>query len=538
MPAVRRQRGHGPPYKNVNIFFKEFLEMKIARRIALIGLVVLFASLAVANVKLPAVFGDNMVLQQQSEVTIWGWADPGEEVAVTSCWGASAKTTTGNDGKWSVKIKTPKTGDGPHELTIKGNYTITLKNILIGEVWVCSGQSNMQWSMRASADPEKNIAAAKYPNIRLFSVPRKYADQPQDDCVASWSECSPETVTNFSAVAYYFGKHLFDEMNVPIGLIHTSWGGTPAESWTRREIMEGNKELVPIIDRYKEKIASYPARLKQYEEKLAAWKVQAEKLKAEDKKVPRQPRKPRLASSHNPASLYNAMIAPIIPFGIKGAIWYQGESNVGRDYQYRTLFPAMITNWRDDWGLGDFPFYYVQIAPFNYRRAGQESQELREAQMLTLSLKNTGMAVISDIGNIKNIHPKNKLDVGKRLALWALAKDYGKTDIVYSGPIYKSMKVEGDKIRLTFDYIGSGLKTMDGKEVSHLTIAGDDKKFVEATGVIKGNTIIVSSDAVKKPVSVRYGWSNTAEPNLANKDGLPASSFRTDDWPGVSFEAR
>ena len=513
--------------------------MKIARRIMLVGLVALFVSVAAANVKLPAVFGDNMVLQRNSEVAVWGWADPGGNVMVSANWQSKdlANTKTGADGKWSVKIKTPKAG-GPYELNIKSNYTITLKNVLIGEVWVCSGQSNMQLGMRSTADAEVNIAKAKYPKIRLFSVPRKYADQPQDDCQASWTECSPETVANFSAAAYYFGKYLFDEMNVPIGLIHTSWGGTVAEAWTRCEILEANKDFKPIVDRFEENKKNLPQALKNYEVRLKNWKSAAAKAKAEGKKAPRHPWKPRGRNQNSPASLYNAMIAPIIPFGIKGAIWYQGESNVSRSYQYRTLFPAMITNWRNDWGLGDFPFYYVQIAPFNYRRAGQESQELREAQMLSLSLKNTGMAVISDIGNIKNIHPKNKLDVGKRLALWALAKDYGKTGIVYSGPIYKSMKVEGDKIRLSFDYTGSGLKTMDGKEVSHLTIAGADKTFVEAKGVIKGNTIIVSSDAVKKPVSVRFGWSNTDEPNLANKEGLPASSFRTDDWPGASYEAR
>ena len=279
--------------------------------------------------------------------------------------------------------------------------------------------------------------------------------------------------------------------------------------------------------------------MKQYEVRLKEHLAKVAKLKAEGKKPPRRgPWKPKPRNQNSPSSLYNAMIAPIIPFNIKGAIWYQGESNVSRAYQYRTLFPTMITNWRNDWGVGDFPFYYVQIAPFNYRRGGQESQELREAQTLTLSLKNTGMAVISDIGNIKNIHPKNKLDVGKRLALWALAKDYGKKDIVYSGPIYKSMKIEGNKIRISFDHTGSGLKTMDGKEVSHLTIAGADKKFVEAKGVIKGNTLVVSADGITKPVSVRFGWSNTAEPNLANKEGLPASCFRTDDWPCASFEAR
>lgn len=505
--------------------------MKIARSITLIALVTLFASIALADVKLPSVINDNMVLQRNSKVTIWGWADAGEKVEVKGSWQwfFGTSTTADEDGKWSVKIKTPNAG-GPHKLTVKGNNAIELKNILIGEVWVCSGQSNMQWKLAHSADPEKNIAEAKYPNIRFFYVPRKIADTPQEDCDAKWTDCTPETATNFSAVAYYFGRELHKELNVPVGLIHTSWGGTVAEAWTRREILEGNKELKPIIDRFEEHKKKLPQSIKTWEEKVA-------KLKAEGKKVPRRMRKPRLRNHNSPSGLYNAMINPIIPFGIKGAIWYQGESNVSRAYQYRTLFPTMITNWRDDWGIGDFPFYYVQIAPFNYRR-GQQSQELREAQTLSLSTRNTGMAVISDIGNINDIHPKNKLDVGKRLALWALAKDYGKTGIVYSGPIYKSYKVEGDKIRISFDYTGSGLKTFDGKEVSHLTIAGPDKKFLPAKGVIEGNTLVVSSDAINKPVSVRFGWTNIDEPNLANNEGLPASCFRTDDWPGVTYNER
>jgi len=231
------------------------------------------------------------------------------------------------------------------------------------------------------------------------------------------------------------------------------------------------------------------------------------------------------------------MIAPVIPYAIKGAIWYQGESNVSRAYQYRKLFPAMIKNWRKDWKQGDFPFYYVQIAPYNYGKK-RASEELREAQRLTLALKNTGMAVTMDIGNPKNIHPKNKLDVGKRLALWALAKDYGKKKIVYSGPLYRSMKKQGDKIRLYFNHTGSGLTTKDGKELTHFTIAGEDKNFVPAKAAIDGKTIIVSSEDVKKPVAVRYAWSNAAQPNLANKEGLPASSFRTDKWPGKTHNEK
>ena len=506
----------------------------------MIGLMAICATTAVADVKLPAVLGDHMVMQRGAKATIWGWADPGEKVSVGPSWQSFPikPTTAGKDGKWKISVNTIG-APGPHSITIVGKNTIKLKDIMFGEVWVCSGQSNMQWAMKGSADPEKNIALAKYPNIRLFTVPRTVAEQPLDDCKASWTACAPETVAGFSAVAYYFGKHLYDEMNVPIGLISTNWGGTVAEAWTRREILEKDKELKPILDRFEEHKANLPEALKKYEERLKAWNAAVAKAKAEGKNPPRRrPRKPSARNQNSPSSLYNAMISPILPFAIKGAIWYQGESNVSRAYQYRTLFPAMITNWRNDWKQGDFPFYYVQIAPFKYGGETKQSQELREAQMMTLSLKNTGMAVTSDIATVTNIHPPNKLDVGKRLALWALAKDYGKKDLVYSGPLYQSMKVAGNKIKLTFDSVGSGLNTLDGKEVSHLTIAGADKKFVEAKGQIDGNTLIVSSDAVKSPVAVRFGWSNTAEPNLSNKEGLPASTFRTDDWPGVSFETR
>jgi sialate O-acetylesterase len=506
-------------------------------RFSVIILFLIAAAVSYADVKLPAVIGDNMVLQQKSNVAVWGWADAGEKIAVSTTWKKSAKTTAGKDGKWSLKLRTPKAG-GPFDITIKGNNTIELKNVLVGEVWVCSGQSNMQWSMTRSENPEENIAKANYPNIRLFSVKRTVAAEPQDDCVGSWSACTPETVTGFSAVAYYFGKHLEDELDIPVGLIHTSWGGTPAESWTKKEVLQSDPDFAEILKRQQKKEADYPEAMKKYPKKLEAWKAKAAKAKEEGENAPRRPRQPVKLNSHSPASLYNAMIAPILQYGIKGAIWYQGESNVTRAYQYRKLFPAMITNWRDDFKQGDFPFYFVQIAPFNYRNENQQSQELREAQLMTLSLKKTGMAVISDIGNIKDIHPKNKLDVGKRLALWALAKDYGRKKLVYSGPLYKSMQKKGNKIRLSFNHTGSGLTAKDGKDLTHFTIAGEDKKFYPATAVVEGKKVVVSSEIVPKPVAVRYGWSNTAEPNLANKDGLPASSFRTDDWPGLTYEAR
>jgi len=490
--------------------------MKIARRIALIGLVALFASLSVADVRVAAVLGSNMVMQRETKAKIWGWAEPGEEITVSASWKASAKTKAAADGKWLVRIKTPKAG-GPHELTIEGNNTITLDNILIGEVWLASGQSNMEIPLvkvsnayTGIKDAEKEIAAADYPEIRLFQVGNFSSKEPLDDIGpgiemygvpasdCKWKACSPETIPKFSSTAYFFARKLHKELGVPVGIIDSSWGGTRAEVWTPAAGLEKlgyTNDLKRAVD---------------------------------------SPQDPRKKVS---TRLYNGMIHPLRNFTIKGAIWYQGEGNSWQANKYRDLFSTMITNWRTAWGQGDFPFYYVQIAPFKYSQTNL-SQYLREAQMKTLSLKNTGMAVTMDIANLTDIHPKNKQEVGRRLALWALAKDYGKKNVVYSGPIYKSMKVEGDKIRLTFDYTGSGLKTMDGKEISHLTIAGVDKKFVEAKGIIDGNTVVVSSDTVKEPVALRYGWSNTAEPNLANKEGLPASSFRTDDWASVSVQAK
>jgi len=503
------------------------------RSFCAISLCVLLAvtSLASANVKLPAVIGDNMVLQQNTSASLWGWADAGERITVKASWHDSPiSTEASRDGKWLVKVPTPK-ASGPHTITIKGDNTIKLRNVMSGEVWVCSGQSNMQWTVSNSNNAEEEIAAAKYPNVRLFYVPRTVALEPQDDCEADWQECSPETIPGFSAVAYFFGRTLHRELGVPIGLIHTSWGGTPAESWTRREILESDDKLVPIIERHQKYRTDYPGLLEQHKARLEKWKVAAEKAKADGKKQPNKPRAPRdPVSSWTPSGLYNAMIAPFLNYTIQGAIWYQGESNASRAYQYQTLFPAMIENWRADWNLGDFPFYFVQIAPYK----GQ-IPEIREAQLITLrKVLNTGMVVTTDIGNVDNIHPRNKQDVGKRLALWALAKTYGENKIVCSGPIYRAKRIEGNRIRLYFDYVGSGL-IADGGELTHFTIAEKDKDFVPAKAVIEGSTIVVSSPDAPNPVDVRFGWENSAEPNLFNKEGLPASIFRTDKRKNVTF---
>jgi sialate O-acetylesterase len=475
---------------------------------------------AKADVKLPAIFSDHMVLQQGQPVMVWGWAEPGEDVTVQIQGGflkkKSAfssdivKTTTSADGKWSVKLA--KLPDGAHRCTLKvtGENKIQLKDVLVGEVWVCSGQSNMQWSVTSANNPKEEIAAAKYPNIRLFYVPRVPSGTPKDDVKATWKACSPQTVGGFSAVSYFFGRHLHKNLNVPIGLIHTSWGGTRIEPWTPPVGFQS----VPGTHKY---LANIKAANKSYADRAAV-------AKKAGKPAPRHP----LNSRGAPTGLYNGMIHPLVPFAIKGAIWYQGESNRNNGLYYEQQMQALINGWRKVWNQGDFPFYYVQLAPFRYRGDVTLLPKIWEAQTNVLKMKNTGMAVIVDIGNPTNIHPKNKQGVGKRLALWALAKTYGKKDLVYSGPLYKSMEIEGGSIRLTFDHVGDGLVSRNGKSLSHFSIAGSDGKFVEAKAEIDGSEVVVSSDAVKKPTAVRFGWHQLAEPNLSNKNGLPASPFRTD----------
>ncbi|UCC96654.1 MAG: hypothetical protein JSW66_12505 [Phycisphaerales bacterium] len=511
--------------------------------LVMLSLVMLLAGagVIVADVRLPAIIGDNMVLQQGQPVSVWGWAEPGEQVMISTSWHAmSWAVTTSQNGKWASRMTPPEAG-GPHEMTIRGNNEIAISNIMVGEVWVCSGQSNMQWAVRQAANAELEIAEADYPDIRLFTVERTVADQPQSDCKGSWISCSPETVPGFSAVGYFFGRELHKKLDVPVGLIHTSWGGTPAEAWTRRGVLKADTDFKPILERYDDAIAEYPQAKQEHERKLEQWRQAVEKAEAEGTKAPRRPREPfGPGHPHSPSGLYNAMIAPLIPYGIQGAIWYQGESNASRASQYRKLFPAMIENWRKDWGRGDFPFLFVQLA--NFREVKTEPgesdwAELREAQLMTLALPNTGMAVIIDIGEADDIHPKNKQDVGRRLASWALAQTYGQK-LVYSGPMYTSMQADGNRIILRFDHVGGGLAAAEEGPLKGFAIAGADRKFVWADARIDGETIVVSSDKVSEPVAARYAWADNPVCNLGNKEGLPASPFRTDDWPGITADNR
>ncbi len=457
------------------------------------SLVLCQLTLAQGELKLPSILGDHMVFQQGMPIVVWGWGKPGEEVKV-SLDGMERKGKVYADGKWMVKLPARPAG-GPYEVKItSGEDEITLKDVLIGEVWVCSGQSNMEWPVAASNNAQEEISRANYPQIRLFTVPHATSLVPQENCGGRWEVCSPNTVGGFSAVAYFFGREIHEKLKVPIGLIHTSWGGTPAESWTDLETLRSDPDLTPLLERIPKESTN-----------LNPW---------------------------IPTALYNAMIHPLLPFRIRGAIWYQGESNADRAYQYRKLFPVMIEGWRRNWKEGDFPFLFVQLANFMARQPEPTESawaELREAQLLTLkTVPNTGMAVAIDIGDANDIHPRNKQDVGKRLALWALALTYGQK-VEYSGPIYREMRIEGDKIRIFFDHADGGLVAKGG-ELKGFAIAGADRKFHWARARIEGDTVVVWSEEVPQPVAVRYAWADNPDCNLYNKAGLPAPPFRTDDW--------
>jgi len=450
---------------------------------------IVFTLPSTAQIKLPAVIGDNMVLQQNSEVAIWGWGDPGSFVKVSGSWSHdTVRAMVSNEAEWLLKIKTPSAG-GPFTLSIKGNDEVLLKNIMIGEVWICSGQSNMEWSADSKINNgDEEVKNANFQNIRFFHVKKMGSATVQNNCFAKWEPCTPETMHSFSAIGYFFSRNLNQKLNVPIGIIEVAWGGTPAEAWTRKDLVDAD----PLLK-------SCAAKLGTFE-----W----------------WPSKPGV--------LYNGMIAPLLPYRIAGAIWYQGESNAETSDSYQKLLKTLIGNWRHDFGT-EFPFYFVQIAPFAYG-ADAKAPIIREMQMKTLEVPRTGMVVVSDlVDNVKDIHPRNKQDVGLRLANLALAENYGVSGLAYKNPMYKSMSVEKGKVRISFDNVTSGLKTT-GKEITCFEIAGDDKVFKPAKVKIDGNTAIVSSKEVKAPAAVRFSFSNDAIGNLFSNEGLPVAPFRTDDW--------
>lgn len=652
----------------------------------------LATSLVLASILLPGlsaqglapVFGDHMVLQRESQAPVWGRAADDARVTVKGSWpGAIERTTQADsDGAWRVVVETPAAG-GPYSLTVRaGSEERVVDDILIGEVWLCSGQSNMEWSVRSANDAAAEIAAADHSSIRFFDVPHTTSRSPQESCGGTWRVCSPKTIPGFSAVGYFFGRELQTELGVPIGLIGSNWGGTVAEAWTSEETLRaGFPEFGNKLDRIARERANpqtagdLAERQDQWWKKLEAtdsgvrgrwmeaghdaaewgeatvpgtWSaiklgkfdgclwyrrtaevpedwlgkdlwlelgpiddmdltwfngaLVGETRSAGRHNTPRRYRVPadaviaganviavcavdtggvgRLGNDTatmrlRPAdqddapsislagtwryrrgsaigdlggfpttpvfhenmttALYNGMIAPLVPFAIRGAIWYQGESNRGRPAQYRRLFPAMIGDWRARWGRGDFPFYFVQIAPYAYGGDDGKVAELREAQAMALSVPNTGMAVTMDIGNPRDIHPTNKQDVGLRLALCALAQTYGK-DVAWRGPMYRDMVVEGAAVRLNFDY-AQRLTTGDAAPTC-FTIAGEDQVFHPATAVIDGAAVVVRSDNVKTPVAVRFAWGEADQPNLENGAGLPAPPFRTDDWAATASPGR
>ncbi|MFT7676394.1 MAG: sialate O-acetylesterase [Planctomycetota bacterium] len=636
-------------------------------------------SSARADVRMPALFGDHMVLQRETSARVWGWADPGEAVAVRASWSEqAASTVAADDGSWSVHLQTPEAG-GPHTLTIQGQNTIELADVYSGEVWVCSGQSNMEWGVASMNDAAAVIADANCPQIRLFNVAHQTAKSPEQDAPGSWAICTPETVPGFSAVGYGFGRILNDRLQgVPIGLIGSNWGGTVAEAWTSAEGLsefpEFDAVLAKLVAESKEPkpVDDLPARQSAWWERLSSkdqgmqegWMAGELQGSWSEASVPlnfdqvelgafdglvwfrrevtlgadlagqdlvfelgpvddmdiaywdgeplgstqvmgqhRAPREYALAaerasagthvlcvaaldtggagifgqaggelhaprvraanleasqdlagvwqmrvgssmqqlgafpskrafSPNTPTALSNGMLEPLTPFSIRGAIWYQGESNRTRAEQYQRLFPAMIADWRRRFDQGDFPFYFVQIAPFNYGGDTGQAAELREAQLMTLSLANTGMAVTMDVGNPTDIHPRDKWPVSARLADMALKNDYGFKHLRASGPIYASSAPDAGALRLSFENALGGLGTSDGEAPSHFQVAGADRVFHAAQAVIEGATIVLRSDAVAEPVAARYAWGAGDEPNLVGGTWkrLPVSSFRTDDW--------
>ncbi|MFO1022825.1 MAG: sialate O-acetylesterase [Planctomycetales bacterium] len=472
-------------------------------------------------------------MQRDKPVNVWGWGSPGE--AVTVNFGeTSVKGVADSEGKWKVILPPQKTSAKPQDLVVSGKNTITLTDVLVGEVWIGAGQSNMFWPVSESSNPKQEIAGANYPNIRLFQIPMVPSGTPAEDVDAKWERCSPETVAKFSAVLYSFGREIHTKLeNVPIGLIQTAWSGTKIEAWTPPAGFAAIPTIRKELDKIEELTAAHKSVQHSYVAEIKNWTSRAEKAISEGKTIAPPPvaviPKHPLDSHHSHTGLYNGMVHAIVPYTIRGVTWYQGEQNVPDKGYYAELMKGLIKGWRTIWGQGDFPFYYVQIAPFNYPYPGSFLPELREAQTKVLAVPNTGMVVTMDIGDLFDIHPLNKREVGRRLSLVALAKDYGFDEIEHCGPMYAGMSVEGNHVRIRFDH-AAGLSTHDGQPLSWFFVAGEDKAFIMADAEIEGETVLLHSPLVKKPVAVRYGWHQLAETKLVNSAGLPAVPFRTDNW--------
>ncbi len=497
-------------------------------------IVIVYSAYVSASVSLPMIFSDNMVLQRNMKVPVWGHAAPGESISA-ELGGHTASVVTGKDGRWKLYLG-PLDAGGPFDLKVRGQNEIVVKNVLVGEVWICSGQSNMALEVKSSMNARQEIASAAYPEIRYFQVINYKAPKPLDDVSPTtnpdlawlnhWQLCSPETVGRLTAVGYFFGRRLYENLDVPVGLISVSWGGTTAEAWTPQDALAGDPEMKDIL-------TDWPGYNNDEEWLKSEYAKYLKGVEEASKKKEEPP-----LYFNQPSVLYNGIIAPVIPFGIRGVIWYQGESNAYRAYQYRHLFPLMISSWREKWGQGDFPFLFVQLAGYHFEP--QVFPELREAQNMALSLPNTAMAVAIDVGDSANIHPKNKQEVGRRLALAAENIVYHE-DRIFSGPAFQNMVIKDGKCYLTFNNTGDGMTAKDSRELKGFTVAGTDRAFAPAQAEIQGDKIVVWSDHVASPVAVRYAWANyPGAANLYNRFGdddyLPASPFRTDDWPGLTYD--
>jgi len=498
------------------------------------------AGFASATVSLPTLISDNMVLQRDAKARLWGKAAAGEKITAKIA-GATAETTADADGRWSLHLDELKAG-GPYELVIQGTNTLTIKNVLVGEVWVASGQSNMGFPLR-NAKNDAEIAKANFPEIRYFAVLKTVSGKPLDTATGRWLVVQPtqNSAGSMSAVSYYFARDLQDRLKVPVGMITSALGGTDIEAWVAPSEVESRKDLEFVRQRWAEDLKKWPALKEQYDKGMAAWQEEWKKAAAAGTRPkngpPREPRGP--GTQWEAGSLYNGMIAPISPYTIKGFIWYQGENNTNNGVGYAPLLTALIESWRKTWGSGDLPFLFMQLPAC--RKAMPEPGEsgwadLRESQQKNLKLPNTGMAVTLDLG-LKaegNLHPPDKTEFARRLALQAMHLVYGDNSSVVSGPVFKDAKADGPTMKVTFDEVHGGLTTdPSGAPVKGFTIAGADKIFHWADAKIDGDTVIVSSAKVPKPVAVRYGWADLPDVNLFNKDGFPAAPFRSDDWPKV-----
>jgi len=500
-----------------------------------------FCSTTLADIRLPGVFADHMVVQRDQSIPVWGWGDSGEEVTVQL--GRSSKSVTTNpDGRWMVKLD-PLAAGGPHELKVSGKNTLKVDDVLVGEVWLCSGQSNMAMTVSRSLNFDKEQTQADFPDIRMFKVGSNSQPEIKDDCKGEWQIASADSVGSFSATAWFFGRKLHKELNVPIGLINSSWGGTDIAAWTSRSAQQKVPAIASKMDLYDKQAASYSAA--QAEEKFQAQLKAWEQRKADGKKVGRKPRKqadPRL-NQNRPSNLFNGMINPLVPYAIRGAIWYQGERNsktIADGTLYADQLKTMIADWRYRWEQGDFTFITVQLPNFHAKQTKPVENTgwvmVRESELKSLHLKNTGIAITTDVGMPNDIHPKNKQAVGQRLALWALGTTY-KKDIVYSGPIYTFHQYRGPsdtklgRMQVYFRHIGDELKTSDGKPLRGFALAGEDGIWHDAKAAIaSGTTLNVTSKKVPDPVALRYNWADNPIGNLVNSAGLPAAPFRTDTW--------